>query len=50
MNEQQLPQISELANGNIGTSSGLETFHATNTNTDVSSLDHRHVICTIPDG
>lgn len=50
MHEQQLAEETELTNGNIGTSSSLQTFHAADTDTDVSSLDHRHIVCTVSNG
>lgn len=49
MHKQQLLQESELANGNIGTSRCLKTFHTSNTHTNMSGLNHGDIIRAIAD-
>lgn len=44
MDEKELSQVAELTNGDIGTSSGLETLNTTYTDTDMSGLDHGDII------
>jgi hypothetical protein len=40
-------QVLELTKTEIGGSCSLHSFASSNTNTNVSSLDHRYIICTI---
>jgi hypothetical protein len=47
MDEQELSKVSELSNRNIRTSCGLKTFHTADTNTNMRSLNHGHVVGTI---
>jgi hypothetical protein len=49
MDQQQLLQVPELRNGNIGTPSSLETFDTGDTNTNVRRLDHADIIGTVSD-
>jgi len=50
MDQQQLLQVPELGNGNIGTPSSLETFDTRDTNANMRRLDHADIIGTISDG
>lgn len=50
MDQEQLLQVPELGNGNIGTPSGLEAFNTRDTNANMRCLDHANIIGTISDG
>jgi hypothetical protein len=50
MNQQQLPQVSELTDSDISASSGLETFDTSDTDADVCRLYHRDVVGAVADG
>jgi hypothetical protein len=47
MNQKQFSKESELANCHIGRSRSLETFHTTDTNTNMGGLNHGHIIGTV---
>lgn len=47
MNKKQLSKVSELSNRNIRRPSCLETFHTADTNTNMGSLNHGHIVGTI---
>ena len=49
MDQQQLLQVPELGNGDIGTPSSLETFNTRYTNANVCRLDHADIVGTISD-
>jgi len=38
-----------LADCHVGRSRGLKTFHATDPDTDMGGLNHRHIIGTVTD-
>ncbi len=50
MNKEESTEELELPDGIIGVSSSLIAFFAKDSNTDVSLLDHVHVICSITNG
>jgi hypothetical protein len=47
MDEKEFAEVAELANGNISTSSGLETLNTTDTDTDMGGLNHGDVVGAI---
>jgi hypothetical protein len=47
MDQKKLSEETELGNCHIGRSSSLESLHTADTDTNVSGLDHRHVVGTI---
>jgi hypothetical protein len=47
MPDQELNQMTELLNREIGCQTGLSTFFTNNTNTNIGSLDHRDIVATI---
>lgn len=49
MDEQQLLEVPELRNGNVGRACGLETFNTRDTNANVRSLDHADVVGAVTD-
>jgi hypothetical protein len=50
MHQKEALEIPELANRIIGRHNGLSTFFASNTDTDVSLLDHSHIVRAIANG
>src|ERR1700744_6320838 len=50
MHQKELPQVPELANGDVGASSGLEGLHAADTNTKMGRLNHGDVVGSVSDG
>ncbi len=50
VHEKEFLQISELSDGNICTSSGLESFNTTDADTDMRGLDHGDIIGTVANG
>jgi len=50
MDQQQLLQVPELRNGNIGTPSSLEALDTRDTNANMRRLDHADIIGTVSDG
>lgn len=44
MDEQQLLEVPELRDGNVGRACGLETFDTRDTDANVCSLDHADVV------
>lgn len=48
--EEEFAKISELSDGDIGGAGGLETFDTGDADTDVGSLNHGDVVCTVTDG
>ena len=50
MHKKKLAEEAELTNGNIGAPGSLQTLDATDTHSDMSSLDHGDIVGTIADG
>lgn len=50
MNQQELAQISELPDSNIGAPCCLQAFYAADAHANVCRLDHGHIVGTITDG
>mmetsp|Transcript_16366 Transcript_16366/g.22691 ORF Transcript_16366/g.22691 Transcript_16366/m.22691 type:complete len:297 (+) Transcript_16366:387-1277(+) len=48
MHQQQVAEVLELSNSIIRAHSSLRAFFAKNTDTNVSFLDHRHIIGSVP--
>lgn len=47
MNEKKFAKIAELSDRNVGGPCGLQTFDTTDTNANVSRLDHRNIVGTV---
>lgn len=50
MNQKQLSKEPELANCDISRSCGLKTFDTADADSDMSGLDHGHIIGTVANG
>lgn len=50
MHQQQFTKEAELRNRHIGGPSSLKTFDAADTDTNMSGLDHRHIVGAIANG
>jgi len=50
MNEEELLEEAELADGDVGRPSGLQALVTRDTNADVRRLDHRDVVSAVADG
>lgn len=50
MDKEQFPQEAELSNGHVGGTSSLQTFDTTDTNSDMSCLDHGYIVGTVANG
>lgn len=49
VDEQQLLEEPELTDGDVGRSSSLESLDSRDSDSDVSCLDHAHVVCAVSD-
>lgn len=50
MDQQELAQVSELPDSNIGTSCCLQALNAADAHANVCRLDHGNIVGTITDG
>lgn len=50
MNKKELLEVLELRDGDVRRPSGLETLDSRDSDSDVGSLDHGHVVRTVTDG
>lgn len=47
VNKKQFTKVAELSNRNISRPRCLETLYAADTDTNMSCLNHRNIVCTV---
>jgi hypothetical protein len=50
VNKKKLPEITELSNGHVRGPGSLKTFDTTDTDADMSCLDHRNIVGAVANG